>query len=328
LNQNILGIDISKDTFNVTLIGGKNGKASTQFANSPKGYHALMHWLHKQKAPLIWAAMEATGRYWEKLAICLHKQGQQVSVINPKRIKRYAQSKLLRNKTDKLDASLIADFCRTQTPYLWEPPREEMHELQMLTRRLKGLIESRTREENRRQAGDHSSFMENSFKEMIEYINNKIQEVEIEIEALIEAYLYLKEMRDLILTIPGIGKKTAARILGEVGDISRFKDAKALIAYAGLSPERCDSGTSVHKPTRLTKTGNRALKSALFFPALAALRFNPIIKALAERLKEKNKPKMVIVGAAMRKLLRLVYGVLKTKTPFDPSFIANQQIGT
>ena len=98
-----------------------------------------------------------------------------------------------------------------------------------------------------------------------------------------------------------------------------------MAAYAGLTPKQHTSGSSIHRPSRLAKTGNSRLRTLFFMPALVAIRFNPIIKSLVSRLEQRGKSRMVIVGAVMRKLLHLAYGVLKTGIPFDPNYLTNIQ---
>jgi len=127
----------------------------------------------------------------------------------------------------------------------------------------------------------------------------------------------------LLLSIPGIGQKTASRLLGELPDVLEFDSSAQVVAYVGLCPQPHHSGSSIHKRARLTKIGKHRLKAALYFPALTAIRLNPIVMALADRLKERGKHSMVIVGAAMRKLIQLAYGVLKSGRPFDPHFAVN-----
>ena len=145
----ILGIDVSKDFFDVSLMRDGKIVASGQFNNSSAGFKSLQSWLKKRKVSVTWSCMEATGRYGDELAHFLYERGHQVSVVNPARIKRYMQSKLQRNKSDQLDARLIADFCATQKPDLWSPPPLEIRQLQEMVRRLGALKDERTRESNR-----------------------------------------------------------------------------------------------------------------------------------------------------------------------------------
>lgn len=321
----ILGIDISKDHFDVALYQETQFLDFAKFSNDNAGFKKLHKWLCKRDADPLRACMEATGRYGDQLALTLYHHGHQVSVVNPARIKKYAESKLQRNKVDHTDAKIIADFCLTQNPPLWKPLPEEVQELQALCRRLNALIEDRTREQNRSQSGIVSDTVKASIKAHLTFLNEQVAELEKQIKQHIQQHPALKNKRDLLLSIPGIGEKTAARILAELPDPSRFDTSAQVVAYGGLSPQQHISGSSVRKRTRLTKTGKRPLKTALYFPAMTAIRLNPIVKALAQRLENRGKEKMVIIGAAMRKLLQLAYGVLKSGQPFDPDFAVNMQ---
>jgi transposase len=321
----ILGIDIAKDKFDVAL--HQDGKiiVSGQFDNTPAGFKKLRAWLKKKAGQSVWACMEATGRYGDALALYLHEQNYQVSMVNPARIKKYADSKLQRNKTDKLDAKLIADFCWTQQPVLWTPPPPEKRQLKELVRRRNALVNERTREKNRLKSGFESDLVHESIQNHLDFLTQQIAKLEGQIQTHIDQHPTLKRDRELLTSINGIADKTAALILGELPEIDRFDHSGQAVAYAGLSPQQHQSGSSVHKKTRLTKTGNQRLKSALYFPALSAIRHNPIIINQAQRLEQKGKESMVIVGAAMRKLLQLAYGVLKSGQPFDPDYATKSQ---
>ncbi len=346
MTKMILGIDISKKSFDVHLQNEKQTVGSRQFANTAAGHKKLGQWLGEQGAEQVRACLEATGRYGDELALYLHEQGHRVSMVNPARIKKYAESKLQRNtlpdpvrsglgvapdrvvKTDKMDARLIADFCRTQEPTLWRPMAPEKRELQEIVRRLSTLIAEQTRERNRQQAGIGSALVKASIEANLEFLANQITQLEKQIQSYIDQHPDLKRDQALLTSIQGIGSRTAARILGELPPVSHFDNSGQVVAYAGLSPQHHESGSSVHKRARLTKIGNQHLKTALYLPALSAIRFNPIIVAQAERLEERGKEPMVIVGAAMRKLLQLAYGVLKSGQPFDPLYAQNLQFAS
>jgi len=321
----ILGIDVAKAKVDIALFDGKKLIATGQFDNNAAGFKKLSKWLKRKTARPVWACMEATGRYGDDLAAYLHKQEHQVSVVNPARIKKYAESQLRRNKTDKLDAQIIADFCRTQEPALWAPPSPQKRLLQEMVRRLNTLVQEQTRERNRLKSGIQSDPVKASIVESLDFIAAQIKRLETQIQEHIDHYPDLKRDRELLTSINGIGNKTAFQILGELPDVSRFDNAGQAVAYAGLSPQQHTSGSAVHRRSKLTKIGNQHIKTAMYFPALVAIKHNPIIKALAERLESYGKEKMVIVGAAMRKLLQLAYGVLKSRVPFDPNYSVNIQ---
>jgi transposase len=270
--------------------------------------------------------MEATNRYWQELATYLHAQGHTVSVVNPARIRDYARSKLLRNKTDRLDADLIADFCATQRPEAWQPLNEEVRELQALMRHWEDLQSLRSEIATRISNGSPSVSVRRLLTEHLAFLDQQIAELKKQIEDHIDQHPDLKQQRDLLTTIPGIGNLTAAKLLSE--NIQAFSSTRALAAYAGLSPQVRTSGTSIHPPGRISKVGNPHLRKALYFPAISAMRFNPTIQIFCARLEGRQKHNMTVIGAAMRKLLCLSLGVLKSGVPFDPNYRSMADLAT
>jgi transposase len=316
--KTFLGIDIGKSEFHVTLLVG-NQTLSKSLPNVKSGMTKLTSWLKSHKAELVHACLESTGGFEEALATDLHGKGHIVSVVNPSRIKAFAQSELLRTKTDAVDAALIARFCRAHLPEAWAPPAPEIRALQALVRRYASVQDMLSMEENRLGGARSNNAVQRSLREHIAYLEAELQRVAGEIKSLIEVHPALRSDRDLIATIPGIADLTAARILGEMPNISQYRNSAAVAAFAGLSPREHQSGISRGR-TRLAKTGNARLRKALYFPAMSALQHNPILRALYQRLLAAGKPKMVALAAVMRKLLILAYGVLKSKRPFDPAY--------
>lgn len=317
----VLGIDVSKDTLDVCLLH-RSQTFPKHFDNTPDGHQKLLRWLRKQRVRSLRACLEATGLYGEELAQALHEAGYQVSVVNPVRIKKYADSQLRRNKTDRLDAWVIADFCRTQELVLWTPPPPEWRELRDMVRHLNDLVVMRQQERNRLTSGVKSSSVIVTLENHIAFLDGQIEQLTQQINDHFDQHPDLKRQRDLLVSIPGIGDTTASLLLSEIRDFLAFDNVRQLVAFAGLNPAHRESGSSVRGKTRISKTGNAAIRAALYWPAISAKHHNPLIQPLCERIEQDGQLKMVAVVAAMRKLLHLAYGVLKTGIPFDPDYLS------
>lgn len=316
-----LGIDVSKLKFDACLILPAGKLRHKVFPNNRAGFAQLSAWLAKHHAERVHACLEATGAYSEPLALHLHVAAHTVSIVNPARIKAHAQSNLSRTKTDKVDAALIADFCATKHPSPWQPPPAEARQLQALVRRLESLQEMRQMEQNRLDESRPTKRVAASLRQHLTYLDQEIAATQAAIDEHIDSHPGLRQQRDLLVSIPGVGETTAAKLLGEVLDIKLYKGARQLAAFAGLAPRLHESGTSVKKRAKLSKVGAPRLRKAFYFPAISALRHNPPIRALGERLKERGKCPMQIIGAAMRKLIHLAYGVLKSGEPFAADWV-------
>lgn len=173
-------------------------------------------------------------------------------------------------------------------------------------------------EKNRLEAA--SDIVEAQLLRHIDYLHQEIQQTKRLINQHIDHHPDLKNRKQLLASIPGIGDITISVILAEFGNVTQFKNAKALAAFMGVAPRTRQSGTSLTGRGMMSKTGRSKLRKAFFMPALVALRFNPVIKAMKIRLTKAGKSKMAIVGAAMRKLVPIIYGVLKNEVPFDARF--------
>jgi transposase len=317
----VLGIDISKATFDVVLLH-REQERHAQFDNDVKGFAALSEWLARHDAEQVHACLEATGRYGDELALYLYQAGHTVSIENPARIKKYAESQLVRNKTDKADAAIIADFCRTQPVHVWEPPEPAYQELQALVRHLQALKAMQQQEKNRLAAGIPSKTVRATIEQHIAFLEGQIAALTKQIDNFIDQNPLLRKQKDLLVSIPGIGDTTAARLLAEIQDVNRFESASQLAAYTGLTPSRRESGSSVRGRASLSKKGRASFRKMLYFPAINARSHNPIVQPFCQRLEERGKCGMVIICAAMRKLVHIIYGVLKHQQPFDPNYLA------
>lgn len=314
MSDNILGIDISKKTFDVALMIDEK-ILRHKFSNEPKGHKLLGGWLRSLRVERVHACLEATGPYGEELAEYLHEQGHKVSVVNPLRIKAYAQSDLQRNKTDRADARVIADFCRVKEPAEWHPPSPEAKHLRALTRRLESLDRMRLTEQNRLDTAQAE--VRPSHKRVIQTLEKEIKTIKRHIKEHVDSHPDLKTKSELLQTIPGIGEKTAHVLLGEL-EFSAYKCARSLAAQAGVTPGRSQSGTTRDR-TRLSKVGNSRIRKALYLPAIVAARYNQVVKDFASRLTRNGKTPMQVVCASMRKLLHIAFGVIKHHRPFDPT---------
>lgn len=320
MTEPVLGIDIAKLKFNVCLIKTSGKRKHKVFPNNATGFEQLRQWITMQGVEQMHACLEATGTYGEALSLCLHEAGHTVSVINPAAIKAFAGSRLSRTKTDRGDAELIARFCLAQAPPAWTPLPPEVRELQALVRRLESLIEMRVMEENRLSSGIAVEAVRRSVEEHLSYLKQEIERTEGLIRKHINDHPGLKRQSQLLDSIPGIAATTAALLLSEITDITQYRSARQVAAYAGLVPRERRSGSSVRGRARLSKIGNARLRHALYFPAITALRCSPFFQSWAKGLQERGKSKMSVICAVMRKLVHLAYGVLKTGKPFDPQW--------
>lgn len=318
----VLGIDVAKVSLEVALSDGQGRWQTGHFTNNAAGFSRLLEWLRKHASEPVHVCLEATGRYSRAVSRFLHQEGYVVSVINPARIPFYRGLTGQRNKTDKTDAKLLAEFCATHHPEPWTPPTPEQETLQELTRYLNSLKQERTRLHNRLEAGPLTQWVQRDLEEQLARLRERIADLEREVEKAAQHAAKHDAQIQLLTSIPGIGLITAPRFLAEVPDYRRFAHADQLAAYAGLVPKQHSSGTSVHRKATLSKVGNAHLRSAFYMPALSAARFNPVIRRFAQRLAARGKTKMTIVAAVMRKLLTLAYGVLKSGRPFDPNYAA------
>ena len=316
-----LGIDVAKRKVDVALRRPEGKVRGKVFANTPGGAAELLAWVARYHDGPVHACLEATGTYGRALAEALADGGYVVSLVNPARIAAYARSRLTRSKTDPVDARLIAEFCEKETPPRWVPPAPEIRALQALVRRLDALEDMRTQERNRLAAEPADAVVHASIQHLIDVLEDEMQTLRARIHDHFDQYPGLRAQRDLLTSIPGIGDATAAVLLAEFGGLTQFRQAAACAAYAGVVPRHLESGSSVRRKPVLSKLGVPLLRKALFYPAMVALRFNPIIVAFGERLRKKGKHKMVVIGAAMHKLVHLAYGVLKTQKPFDPDYL-------
>ncbi len=314
-----VGVDISKAKFDVALLLDGRKYRSKVFGNDPAGFRAFMAWLDANVAGgsgNVHVCMEATGVYHEGLALFLDQAGIDVSVVNPLLVKRFVESEGARSKTDSADSKALARFAEQRNPEIWEAPSPAVRRLQALVVRLETLKDIRLAESNRLDVA-HESVRE-SLTHIIAQLDASIEQVRAQIRQTIDDDPDLKTRSSLLETIPGLGDKTIPQLLAYIGRPERFKNVKALIAFAGLAPLIEKSGSSLNKTRGTHPLGSAGLRHALYFPAMVAGKYNPVIARFWQHLKAQHKPGKVIVVACMHKLLAIAYGVLRSGKPFDP----------
>ncbi len=234
MSVEVLGIDISKQKFDAALlVDGKTKHKACK--NSAEGFEALRLWLEKQGIHKVHACLEDTGNYGEDLAIYLYEASHVVSIVNPARIKGFGQSELIRTKTDKIDAALIARFCQAMKPGEWMPPTPAIRSLRALVRRVDSLIDMRSQEKNRLSTA-HESIV-SLIKEHIAYLDQEIEKIRRQINDLIGQDPNLKQRKELLDSIPAIGKATIPHILAELDDLEKFKHVREMVSFIGLAPK-------------------------------------------------------------------------------------------
>jgi len=319
--QAIVGIDVAKAKVDVALKLPAGKWKTKVVANSPAGFIELRSWLAKHCVQCAHVCMEATGVYWERLAEDLADHGFAVSVVNALQIKKFAGALGVRTKTDAVDAKVIAEFCATTAPRLWVPASRSVRRLRALVGRREALVDLRTQETNRLEVAATEE-VRRSIEAVISHLDKQIEEIARQVSRDVDDDPTLREQRELLASIPGFGDRTAAMFLAHYGGALRFAKTRQAVAYAGLDTRRHDSGSSVHGKPRISKMGHSEIRRALYMPAVTAMSRTPWGKAFAARLLAAGKPKKLILGALMRKMVAIAYGILKSATPFNPAIHA------
>jgi transposase len=315
-----LGIDIGKRSMLVCLLSEDDQTLRRKIENTDAGCAALVSWIAQKVGEPVHACVESTGGWEQAVAVALNGAGHTVSIANPYRVSTFARSEGAQSKTDRADAARIARFCRSQRPSAWTPPTEAERILTDLVRRRADVEQMRVAEHNRLEAPIASAEVRRSMERIITLLGEQVAEVTERIREHIEAHDELRNRRDLIVSIPGIADTTAEVILAELGDLMRFESARQAAAYCGVVPHEWTSGTSVYRRPTVGRRGNTRLRAALYYPAMAAMRYNAVIRTFTDRLARAGKRGKQLIVAAMRKLIHLVYGVIKNNAPFDPKW--------
>lgn len=320
-----IGIDVSKETLDLGASSDDQIVSAKKVSNDKAGWKEMIKWarrLARSRFESIHFCLESTGIYGEGVLEFLQEETRYaVSMVNPAQIKAFGQSRLLRTKTDKADAALIASYAARMNPAPTERLSEGVKRLKVLTRHYEFLVAQRTDARNKLEAVSDKD-VRSSINRVIKRHDEEIRNVLRQIKDLIDKDPDLKGRIDLLKSIPGLGELTSSILLCELHRSAHYGriSKSAQTAHAGLAPMQRQSGTCIRGKSMICKAGNSRLRKCLYMPALVAIKHNPLIRLFYERLVSKGKPKMVAVTASMRKLLVLAIGVLNNQMPFDPDY--------
>lgn len=320
-----LAIDVSKASLAVALeVGGRKRPYEREVDNDAKGLARLLRWVSERgSAPeALTVVMEATGVYHEQAALTLHEGGCRVIIANPKRARDFAQGIGLLHKTDSVDARGLLSYAKQQADELvaWAPPPVEVRELRALYGRLVAVQEDLQREENRYEQARISTeptVVIESLQRSVERLALECTRLQRAIEEHFDQHPGLHSQRELLQSIPGVGPAAGDLMLCLLLS-HRFKNARQAAAFCGLIPRTHQSGTILRR-SRMTKQGDALLRAKLYMPAVVASTHNPRLREVYQRLLRAGKAKMAAIGALMRQLVHIAFGVLKHQVPFDPA---------
>ena len=320
-----LGIDVSKAKLDCTLLLDVNTLRcrSKSVPNTLEGVKALLQWTERHSGggpEQVRAALEPTGVYHEAAALALHEAGVHVFVVNPAQLRDFAKGHAVRTKTDAKD-SLVLALCAAQVKLIpWQPAPVEIRELRALMSRLdavEGELRAELNRQEKAQIAADPALVLRSIAQAISFWQAERERLQRAIEEHIDRHPGLKSEQERLLSIPAVGEKTANRMLCML-HAGQFRSASQLAAYLGLVPVEHQSGTSIRGRPRLSKAGNARVRAALYMAAVTAIRHNPDVRALYERLLTRGKAKMSALCAAMRKLVHICFGVFKNAQPYRP----------
>lgn len=331
------GADVSKETFDASVCIPE--KELTDIFCMPKkcfpmteeGVMEFKSWAIDQivkydfdKNICFGFAMEATGSYSTRLAVWILEHFTQCSpsIADPKSVKAYGKSLRIRNKTDDLDAAVIAKYGAERNPYAYIPQDIKYAHLRELVRQRKAIVNMLTMAKLQDQEPSQVKAVTIARKEVIKGLEKVIAKIELSIKKHVQEYPELNEQVRILSSIPGVALITAATIIGELGDVHRFSSSKKIAAYTGLSPRRYESGTSVKGKTRMCKEGQGRIRQALYLSAMVCIRGDNGFARFYTMLVLKGKAKMAALGAVMRKMICVMRRLIIDKTLYSDTVLA------
>lgn len=318
-----LGVDVSKKTLDCMLFNSSINKSkSKSIPNTNAGFQQLLEWLAKQGASNAHVVLEPTGVYHEPAALALADAGLTLSLVNPAQLRQFALALGFKTKTDKADSLVLARYGATQQPEAWQPPSKSARRLKALLARRDAVADDIQREQNRLEAsefGDSPGEVRASINKSIEFLEAELRALETMIQDHIDDDPDLRSNKKLLESIPGVGERVSTHMTALFA-AKTFTSAEQLAAYLGLVPVQWESGSSVRGRPRMSKAGPKHLRKLLYMPAVTARRWNPHIKAMSDRLLAKGKTLMTVIGACMRKLAHLCFGVIHSRKPYEQNY--------
>jgi len=319
----VLGIDVSKLTLDTCLL--HQGKARHhRFTNTDEGIEELLEMLATCGTSQALVAMEATGSYSLAVATASAAAGHLVAVINPRRVLDYARACERRNKTDRVDAALLARFASKEPLPLWRPLPAEQSLLRDLLRRQSDLEAQLLAEERRLDAAAAAKPLRQSLERSIAWLGAELKRLEKSLQQHLQMSQSLATHIEHLQTVPGFGEKSARLLAAEIP--RHFANARAVSAWLRVVPQQCQSGISVRKPSRIGHAAT-SLRHKLYFAAITAMRCEARFKAFAQRLRAKGHSKMSIIMAVLHKLVRTAFAILKTGLPYQPDHVVTLASG-
>ena len=320
MKRHYVGVDVGAKELVVSIDRNGTRESGIVFTNDAAGHRKLIRWA-TGKGATAQVVLESTGVYGLDLAFALHRAKRvDVMVANPRAIVAFAKASLQRSKTDALDAEMILEFSMRMPFVPWNPPDSSILELRGLSRRIEAMSKTVTQEKNRLHANEQSEelsdFVKQDIRELVELLEGRI-DLRKQALLVIDQSPELAKAFGHLTSVKGIADAAGIQLLAELGTLPKDMTTRQWVAHAGLDPRQHQSGTSVHKPARISKTGNAHLRRALFLPAMVASRWEPNVKAFYEKLIAKGKTKMQALVAVMRKLLHAIYGMLRHDRDFD-----------
>lgn len=316
------GIDVSALQLVVAFQSGTLPVQQRTFFNRPSGHRELLRWLQRSNVT-IRVCLEATGIYSLDLALVLHACSSiELAVLNPKAVCRFAET-LRRSKTDPADALVLLEYSQRMPWQPWQPPSATAMALRSITRRFAALTKQHTMEANRLHAAQVSATVprcvHQDLKQSLYQIERRLKRLQCAARELVAQTAELEQRYSLLRSIPGIGENSALQLLGELGALPADLNVRQWVAHSGLDPLHHQSGSSVHRPARISRAGNRHLRRALYMPALVGVRFDPYLRAFYEQLLARHKTKLQAILAAARKILHAIYGMFRFQSRYQGS---------